>query len=267
MAALHPEQDISPAPAPASDPVTERVLEIVSEKTGYPQDMLELDLDLEADLGIDTVKQAETILAIREAFDIPRRDDLKLRDYPTLAHVIRFVKEMRPDLETNKSEGEVEPQPSPSMAALHPEQDISPAPNPASDPVTERVLEIVSEKTGYPQDMLELDLDLEADLGIDTVKQAETILAIREAFDIPRRDDLKLRDYPTLAHVIQFVKEMKPDLETKKREEERTEGEIQPVAAQPSPTDVRPHSHTIEERQPGAAPRAGAGPTTADRAV
>ena len=35
--------------------------------------MLDLDLDLEADLGIDTVKQAETFAAIREAFDIPCR--------------------------------------------------------------------------------------------------------------------------------------------------------------------------------------------------
>ncbi len=35
------------------------MLEIVAEKTGYPKDMLDLDLDLEADLGVDTVKQAE----------------------------------------------------------------------------------------------------------------------------------------------------------------------------------------------------------------
>ena len=42
-------------------------------KTGYPKDMLDLDLDLEADLGIDTVKQAETFAAVREAFDIPCR--------------------------------------------------------------------------------------------------------------------------------------------------------------------------------------------------
>ena len=29
----------------------ERILALVAEKTGYPQDMLDLDLDLEADLG------------------------------------------------------------------------------------------------------------------------------------------------------------------------------------------------------------------------
>ncbi len=75
-----------------------KVLAIIAEKTGYPPDMLDLDLDLEADLGIDTVKQAEMFAAIRAAYDIPRDDALKLRDYPTLAHAIRFVHDRRPDL-------------------------------------------------------------------------------------------------------------------------------------------------------------------------
>ncbi|MGD8321469.1 MAG: SDR family NAD(P)-dependent oxidoreductase, partial [Gemmatimonadota bacterium] len=63
-----------------------------------PPDMLELDLDLEADLGIDTVKQAEMFAAIRAAYDIERDDNLALRDYPTLARAIDFVYEKRPDL-------------------------------------------------------------------------------------------------------------------------------------------------------------------------
>ena len=41
------------------------VLNAVSEKTGYPVEMLDLDLDLEADLGVDTVKQAELFATIR----------------------------------------------------------------------------------------------------------------------------------------------------------------------------------------------------------
>ena len=52
----------------------QEVLKIIAEKTGYPPDMLDLDLDLEADLGIDTVKQAEMFAAIRAAYDIPRED-------------------------------------------------------------------------------------------------------------------------------------------------------------------------------------------------
>ena len=81
-----------------------------------------------------------------------------------------------------------------------------------TDPIADKVLAIVSEQTGYPSDMLDLELDLEADLGIDTVKQAETFAAVREAYDIPRDDNLELREFPTLEHVIQFVRDRRPDL-------------------------------------------------------
>jgi len=81
---------------PAVDPVVAKVLAIVAEKTGYPSDMLDLDLDLEADLGVDTVKQAETFAAVRTEWDIPLKENLKLRDYPTLRHVVQFVHDHRP---------------------------------------------------------------------------------------------------------------------------------------------------------------------------
>ena len=189
-----------------SDPVKKRILALMVEKTGYPEDMLDLDLDLEADLGVDTVKQAEMFAAIRELYNIPRDESRKLRDYPTLAHVIRFVYEKRPDLRTTAA---APPAPVPSSpAATMP----AAAPNPAlaasagsDDPIKKKVLEIVAEKTGYPEDMLDLDLDLEADLGVDTVKQAEMFAAVRAAYNIPRDDSLKLRDFPTLAHVIKFA--------------------------------------------------------------
>ena len=75
------------------------MLAIVAEQTGYPSDLLDMDLDLEADLGIDTVKQAEVFATIREAYGIERDDSLKLRDYPTLNHVVAFVRERTPQAE------------------------------------------------------------------------------------------------------------------------------------------------------------------------
>ena len=211
----------APAPAAAEDPVKARVMQIIADKTGYPPDMLALDLDLEADLGIDTVKQAEMFAAIRAAYDIPRDDDLKLRDFPTLGHTIQFVYDRRPDLKAPAA-------PAPAQVATP--QPVSAGPAPvtqpgAEDPVKTKVLEIIAEKTGYPQDMLDLDLDLEADLGIDTVKQAEMFAAIRTAYDIPRDDALKLRDYPTLAHAIRFVYDRRQDLKAP----------AQPVPAGPAP--------------------------------
>ena len=73
--------------------------------------------------------------------------------------------------------------------------------------IKQYVLETVSEKTGYPVDMLDLDLDLEADLGVDTVKQAELFATVRTHFGIPKREDLRLSEYNTLAKVISFVED------------------------------------------------------------
>jgi acyl carrier protein len=194
------------APAAVADPVTDKVLAVVAEVTGYPEDMLALELDLEADLGVDTVKQAEVFATIRETFGIERDENLKLRDYPTLEAVIGFVRDRA---------GIPAPSPAPvapAPVAVAPAPVSTPAPSaapaaPVADPVTDKVLSVVSEVTGYPEDMLDLELDLEADLGVDTVKQAEVFATIRETFGIERDENLKLRDYPTLQAVIGFVRD------------------------------------------------------------
>ena len=204
-----------PKPAVQSEQVKEKVLALVAEKTGYPVDMLDLDLDLEADLGVDTVKQAEVFASIREAYNIPRDENRKLRDYPTLSHVIRFVYEKRPDLAATPAAAKEEVKlatPTIAVVAEKPAPTTTPAQVATGDGVKERILALVVEKTGYPKDMLDLDLDLEADLGVDTVKQAELFAAVREIYNIPRDENRKLRDYPTLAHVIRFVYEKRPDL-------------------------------------------------------
>ena len=43
------------------DRLTDRLLGLVSQRTGYPKDMLGLDVDLEADLGIDSIKRIEIL--------------------------------------------------------------------------------------------------------------------------------------------------------------------------------------------------------------
>jgi NAD(P)-dependent dehydrogenase (short-subunit alcohol dehydrogenase family)/malonyl CoA-acyl carrier protein transacylase len=60
-----PEPEALPTPATPSDP-RELLLTIVSERTGYPVEMLDLDLDLEADLGIDSIKRVEILGALDE---------------------------------------------------------------------------------------------------------------------------------------------------------------------------------------------------------
>jgi len=44
--------------------LTQMLLQIVSDRTGYPAEMLGLDLDLEAELGIDSIKRVEILGAL-----------------------------------------------------------------------------------------------------------------------------------------------------------------------------------------------------------
>ncbi len=197
----------APAPvasAPHGDELTDTVVGIVSELTGYPPDLLDVDLDLEADLGVDTVKQAEIFAAIRGHYGVARDDTLKLRDFPTLTHVIGWIRD-----KTGAPAPEAAPAPAAAVEAPAAEPVAAPAaPAPAAgDDVTDTVVGIVSELTGYPPDLLDVDLDLEADLGVDTVKQAEIFAAIRGHYGVARDDTLKLRDFPTLTHVIGWIRD------------------------------------------------------------
>ncbi|MFI5669471.1 SDR family NAD(P)-dependent oxidoreductase [Streptomyces sp. NPDC051704] len=57
--------------AGAAEEVMDAVLEIVHARTGYPRDMLDPDLDLEADLSIDSIKRVEIIGALADRIGLP----------------------------------------------------------------------------------------------------------------------------------------------------------------------------------------------------
>jgi acyl transferase domain-containing protein len=194
-----PATPTAPGTAPARDEITDAVVTLVSQQTGYPPELLDLDLDLEADLGVDTVKQAEVFAAVRTRFDIDRDDSLKLRDFPTLNHIIGWIRDRT---QPTTAASTVEPE-----APEAPATPTAPDTAPARDEITDAVVTLVSQQTGYPPELLDLDLDLEADLGIDTVKQAEVFAAVRTRFDIDRDDSLKLRDFPTLNHIIGWIRQ------------------------------------------------------------
>ncbi len=71
------------------------------------------------------------------------------------------------------------PQPTPPIAVVTP--DLAPAQPVASVDFKATLLELVADRTGYPQDMLALDADLEADLGVDSIKRVEIIGALQKA--------------------------------------------------------------------------------------
>ena len=64
------------------------LLEVIAEKTGYPTEMLELDMALDADLGIDSIKRVEILSALQER--LPEAPVIKPEHLGTL-HNLRHI--------------------------------------------------------------------------------------------------------------------------------------------------------------------------------
>ena len=60
------------------------------------------------------------------------------------------------------------------------------------------LLSVVADKTGYPVDMLNGGMDLETDLGIDSIKKVEIFAAVRQ-----RAEGLPSTDSPQMAQLFE----------------------------------------------------------------
>jgi len=133
------------AVTPPATSVLQSVLEIIAERTGYPIDMIEPDLDLEADLSVDSIKRTE--IAGELALRLGVTADLEVLSQARTAAAITALLGSEPVV-------------------------VVQAAQPTAD-VLQTVLQIIAERTGYPTDMIEPDLDLEADLSVDSIKRTE----------------------------------------------------------------------------------------------
>ena len=194
---------------PATAGALEKVKEIIAEQTGYTTDMLEDTLDLEADLGIDTVKQVEIFAKAAAHFGFPVPEDLKLRDLNTIAKLADYISTKATPQGPDTPEGgganaSGSPTGTDAQKTAADAADAAPV-TPATAGALEKVKEIIAEQTGYTTDMLEDTLDLEADLGIDTVKQVEIFAKAAAHFGFPVPEDLKLRDLNTIAKLADYI--------------------------------------------------------------
>ncbi len=209
-----PTQNTAIAHTFSTKEIKSALLETVSEKTGYPVDMLGLDLDLEADLSIDSIKRMEIIGALKDKLQLENgfeeSDDAieKMASVKTLNGVIEWVE----DLASSNHMARVQNNNN-NNNSTQPTTDISPVAS-SADKIKSVLLETVSEKTGYPVDMLGLDLDLEADLSIDSIKRMEIIGALKDKLQLENgfeesEDAIeKMASVKTLNGVIEWVEEL-----------------------------------------------------------
>jgi malonyl CoA-acyl carrier protein transacylase len=100
-----------------------------------------------------------------------------------------------------------QPSPSEARAVMPLAVSLSPAVSPPQAEalfarVRDLMVSAMADRTGYPPEMLDLDYDLECELGIDTVKQVEVYGQVRECLGLPREPRTALRELNTLRKTI-----------------------------------------------------------------
>ena len=209
--AVAPAAPAAPATEPNdvdADVWIDRVRGKLVEVTGYPSEMLETELDLEADLGVDSVQRAEIWTSLTAAFNL----DAEAR--PTGIRTIAQLAESLAQLAAASGRGApaaAPATPAPAAPAPVPAAPAPAAPAPAAaivdkDAWVERVRDKLVEVTGYPPEMLESDLDLEADLGVDSVQRAEIWVSITASHNL--KTDARPTGVKTISQLAEALAEL-----------------------------------------------------------
>ena len=173
--------------------VAEAVLAVVAEKTGYPMEMLSLEMGLDSDLGVDSIKRVEIMAALRGR--LPSAPEIKpehLGSLQTLQQVVEFL-----------GAGNAPTAPMAAGVAAAVALDVARA--------NQALLAVVAEKTGYPVEMLNLDMGLDSDLGVDSIKRVEIMAALRGS--LPSAPEIKpehLGTLHTLRQIVEFLTASSP---------------------------------------------------------
>ncbi len=100
--------------------------------------------------------------------------------------------------------------------------------------LTEALLEIISDKTGYPTEMLEMGMDMESDLGIDSIKRVEILGAMQARYpELPKANTTVLADLRTIGQVVEQMMASAPSSQLSNPGPEAREA---PVSSKPIPT-------------------------------
>ncbi|MBD2730155.1 acyltransferase domain-containing protein [Nostoc sp. FACHB-892] len=191
------------------------LLTITSDKTGYPVEMLELDMDLEADLGIDSIKRVEILASMQTLYpDLPQPNLEELAEKRSIAQIVEYVQTLvnppehsLQNTELTIAESEQLPEIATTESELDSEQELGVEID--FTELSDKLLTITSDKTGYPVEMLELDMDLEADLGIDSIKRVEILASMQTLYpDLPQPNLEELAEKRTIREIVEYIQQL-----------------------------------------------------------
>ena len=187
--------------------LTQSLMEVVSEKTGYPVETLEPAMDMESDLGIDSIKRVEILGAMQSIYpDLPKLKPEELAELRTLGQIVEHIG-AKLGTSTKSSVPVIAPAITTAPAPVSVNQPVSVAPSGIDlATLTATLMEVVSEKTGYPVETLEPAMDMESDLGIDSIKRVEILGAMQSLYpDLPKLKPEELAELRTLGQIVEHI--------------------------------------------------------------
>ncbi|HAY96635.1 phosphopantetheine-binding protein, partial [Shewanella sp.] len=223
--------------------VQQTMMAVVADKTGYPTEMLELSMDMEADLGIDSIKRVEILGTVQDELPgLPELSPEDLAECRTLGEIVDYMQSKLTQNDKLPAAGAV-------IVATHVTTAAPAASGLSAALVQQTMMAVVADKTGYPTEMLELSMDMEADLGIDSIKRVEILGTVQDELPgLPELNPEDLAECRTLGEIVSYM-------------QGKLGQNVAPISAvvQPEPTidlpphDLPPHSEVVLKKLPAAA--------------
>src|SRR5690606_26610349 len=153
-------------------------------------------------LGIDSIKRVEILGSLQEAHpELPELDPEALAELRTLKQIGRASCREVGNLAQQTSQA-VAPAPTessvPAQSLANASMDIG--------KLTDEMLAVVADKTAYFSEVLGLDMDMDAVLGIDSIKRVEILGSLQEAHpELPELDPEALAELRTLKQIVEYI--------------------------------------------------------------
>ncbi len=226
----HSARNASTAAAPQLEPTTgvdnhsdyasvaAEVRTTLARVTRYPEALFADDARFEDDLGIDSVKQAEVMVALGQRFPrIASMDPGSVR-VTDVRSLLTLVASAAASEATTVSVSSPSAESRPSVTTGPETVATSPV---LPTEVASNVRAILARVTRYPESLFTDEARFEDDLGIDSVKQAEIMVAVGQAFPKLQDVDPGAVKVPDVRGLISLVT-----------------GELMETSAKPAPTSM-----------------------------
>ncbi|WP_047816571.1 type I polyketide synthase [Rhodopirellula islandica] len=182
------------------------LFDLVVDLTGYDPEVIEFDADLEAELGVDSIKKAQLIGEIVQWGNLEvDTQSMRLAQFASLDDILQLVGDPAGLEDTELVSAPIDARGHNDQPESNPTEDF----NTTAESLQRLMIDLVVDQTGYDEDIIDMDADLEGELGIDSIKRAQLLGELEQQYELQslRESNLKLSDFPTLTSIHAFVME------------------------------------------------------------